>query len=185
MATANDIRKGMAIKYNGELCVVLETQHRTPGNLRAFVQATVRQLKSGKSSTMRWSSTEQIEVIPMTTRRLEFSYQDQSGYNFMDPHTYETVTLQDDVVGDAKQYLVENVPVTVMYTEERPVQIELPPTVNLKVTHAAEGVRGDTATNVTKPAQLENGMTVNVPLFIKEGETVKVDTRTGQYVSRA
>lgn len=185
MATANDIRKGMAIKYNGEVCVVLDTQHRTPGNLRAFVQATIRQLRTGKSATVRFSSTENIEVVPMTTRRLEFSYQDQSGYNFIDPQTYETVTLKDDVVGEAKQYLVENVPVTLLCTDDRPVQIELPPTVTLKVVEAAEGVRGDTATNVTKAAKLENGMTVQVPLFIKEGELVKVDTRTGQYLSRA
>jgi elongation factor P len=185
MATANDIRKGMAIKYNGEICIVLETQHRTPGNLRAFVQATIRQIKSGKSSNVRFSSTENIEVVPMNSRRLDFSYQDQSGYHFMDPQTYETVTLQDDVVGEAKQYLVENVPVVVQYTEDRPVQIELPPSITVKIVEAAEGVRGDTATNVTKPAKLENGMTVQVPLFIKEGELVKVDTRTGQYMSRA
>ena len=185
MATANDIRKGMAIKYNGELCIVLDTQHRTPGNLRAFVQATIRQIKSGKSANVRFSSTENIEVIPMMQKRLDYSYQDQSGYNFMDPQTYETVTLKDDVVGEAKLYLVENLPVTVMYTDDRPVQIELPPSVTLKVVESAEGVRGDTANNVTKNAKLENGMTVQVPMFIKEGELLKVDTRTGQYMSRA
>jgi len=185
MATANDIRKGMAIKYNGEVCTVLDVQHRTPGNLRAFVQATIRQIKSGKSSTVRFSSTEQVEVVPMNSRRLEFSYEDQSGYNFIDPQTYETVTLKDDVVGDAKQYLVENLSVMIQYSDDRPLQIELPPNVTLKVVEAPEGVRGDTATNVTKPAKLENGMTVQVPLFIKAGERVKVDTRTGQYMSRA
>jgi elongation factor P len=185
MATANDVRKGMAIKYNGEICIVLDTQHRTPGNLRAFVQATIRQIKSGKSANVRFSSTENIEVVPMMQKRLDFSYQDQSGYNFMDPQTYETVTLKDDVVGEAKQYLVENLPVTVMYTDDRPVQIELPPSVILKVVESAEGVRGDTANNVTKNAKLENGMTVQVPMFIKEGERVKVDTRSGEYMSRA
>lgn len=185
MATANDIRKGMAIKYNGELCIVLDTQHRTPGNLRAFVQATIRQIKSGKSANVRFSSTENIEVIPMMNKRLEFSYTDGSGYNFMDPQTYETITLKDDVVGDAKLYLVENLSVNVMYTDDTPVSIELPPSVTLKVVEAPEGVRGDTATKTTKTAKLENGMEVQVPLFIKEGELLKVDTRSGQYMSRA
>lgn len=185
MATANDIRKGMALKYNGEVCIVLDMQHRTPGNLRAFVQATLRQLRSGKSSTVRFSSTEPIEVVPIMDKRLEFSYRDHSGYHFMDPDTYETITLQEDVVGDAKNFLVENLPVTVKYTDERPVQIELPPTVDLKVTETADAVRGDTATKTTKAAKLENDLQVQVPLFIKVGETLKIDTRTGQYVSRA
>lgn len=175
----------MAIRYNGEVCVVLETQHRTPGNLRAFVQATIRQLRSGKSSTVRWSSTEQIEVVPMMEKRLEFSYKDQTGYNFIDPNTYETTTLSEDVVGAAKPYLTENLNVGIMLIEDRPVQIELPSTVTLKVTEAPEGIRGDTATKTTKTAKLENGMEVQVPLFIKTGELVKVDTRNGQYMSRA
>lgn len=175
----------MAIRYNGEVCVVLETQHRTPGNLRAFVQATIRQLRSGKSSTVRWSSTEQIEVVPMMEKRLEYSYKDQSGYNFIDPNTYETTTLSEEVVGAAKPYLTENLNVGVMLIEDRPVQIELPSTVTLKVTEAPEAIRGDTATKTTKTAKLENGMEVQVPLFIKTGELVKVDTRNGQYMSRA
>ena len=175
----------MGIKYNGEVCIVLDTQHRTPGNLRAFVQATIRQIKSGKSSLVRFSSTENIEVVPMMQRKLDFSYMDGSGYNFMDSQTYETITLKDDVVGDAKKFLVENLSVTVVYTDDIPVSIELPPSVTLKVVEAAEGVRGDTATKTTKTAKLENGMDVQVPLFIKEGEMLKVDTRTGQYMSRA
>lgn len=175
----------MGIKYNGEVCVVLETQHRTPGNLRAFVQATIRQIKSGKSSVVRFSSTENIEVVPMMNKKLDFSYTDASGYNFMDPQTYETITLKDDVVGDAKQYLVENLSVSITYIDDIPVSIELPPSVTMKVVEAADGVRGDTATKTTKTVKMENGMMLAVPLFIKEGEMLKVDTRTGQYMSRA
>jgi elongation factor P len=103
----------------------------------------------------------------------------------MDPESYDTVTLQDNLLGDAKDYLVENLPVQVLYAEGKAVQVELPSSVQLKVMEAPEGVRGDTASNVTKPAVLETGKTVNVPLFIQEGETVKIDTRTGAYMGRA
>src|SRR5678815_980655 len=113
MATANDIRKGMAINYNGDVAVVLDSQHRTPGNLRAFVQATIRSIRTGKSSEIRFSSTEKIEVVPLITRKMEFSYKDGGDYVFSDPDTFETVTLTPEVVGDAKNYLVENCIVTV------------------------------------------------------------------------
>ena len=103
----------------------------------------------------------------------------------MDPETYETVTFQENLIGDAKDFLVENLPVQVLYAEGKAVQVELPSSVNLKVVESAEGVRGDTASNVTKPAKLETGKTINVPLFIREGETVKIDTRTGSYMGRA
>src|SRR5262249_3852796 len=106
MATANDIRKGMAISYNGDVAVVLDSQHRTPGNLRAFVQATIRSIRTGKSSDVRFSSTEKIEVVPLQTRRMEFSYKDGDDYVFSDPETYETITLSPEIVGDAKDYLV-------------------------------------------------------------------------------
>src|SRR3954452_18095560 len=108
MASAKDLRKGRAINYNGDISVVLETQQRTPGNLRAFVQATLRSIRTGKASDVRFSSTEKMEVIPMMTKRMEFSYKDGEDYVFSDPETYETVTLSPEIVGDAKNYLVEN-----------------------------------------------------------------------------
>src|SRR6187399_2128521 len=119
MATANDIRKGMAISYNGDIAVVLDTQHRTPGNLRAFVQATIRSIKSGKSSDVRFSSTEKVDVIPMMTRKMEYSYKDGADYVFSDPETYETVTLNPEIVGEAKNYLVENGAVAVTFVEDK------------------------------------------------------------------
>jgi elongation factor P len=161
MAAANDLRKGMAIKYNGNTAIVLEVNHRTPGNLRAFVQAIIRYINTGKSADVRFGSTDKIETVDINRSTLEFSYK------------------------DAKEYLVENLPVEVLSTEGRPVQVELPASVKLKVVEAPEGLRGDTASNVTKPAILESGKTVNVPLFIQEGETVKIDTRTGAYMGRA
>ena len=175
----------MAILYNGDVAVVLETQHRTPGNLRAFVQVILRSIRTGKSSDVRFSSTEKVEVVPMTTTKMEFSYKDGEDYVFSNPETYETVTLTPDVVGDAKAYLVENSPVTVTFVEDRAVSVELPASVVLSVTDAPEGIRGDSANNVQKTVTLETGITMQAPLFIKTGEKVKVDTRTGKYMERA
>ena len=185
MATANDLRKGMAINYNGDIAVVLDTQHRTPGNLRAFVQASIRSIKTGKSSDVRFSSTEKLEVIPMQTTKMEFSYKDGADYVFSNPETYETITILPEIVGDAVNYLVENALVTVTLVDDKPVQIELPSSVVLKVTEAPEGIRGDSANNVQKTVTLETGITVQAPLFIKTGEKLKIDTRTGKYMERA
>jgi elongation factor P len=183
--SANDLRKGMAIKHGSDICVVLETQHRTPGNLRAFVQATLRSINTGKSSVQRFGSTEKVEPVMLVKKRLEYSYKDQDTYHFIDPNTYEDFELQADFVGNAANYLTENLGCDVMFIENKAVSIELPPTVTLKVTQSPEGIKGDSANNVMKPATLETGITIQVPLFIKEGELVKIDTRTGQYISRA
>jgi elongation factor P len=185
MPQANDLRKGQAIRYNGDIAVVLEVMHRTPGNLRAFVQAIIRSIKTGKSSDVRFSSTEKVELVDVSRETLEFSYKDQDGFHFMDPKTYDDVTLRPELLGDAKDYLTENLAVTVLYAEGRPVEVELPSSVNLKVIESAEGVRGDSANNVQKPATLETGKVVHVPLFIKEGETIKIDTRNGAYMGRS
>ena len=175
----------MAINYNGDIAVVLDSQHRTPGNLRAFVQATIRSIKTGKSSDVRFSSTEKIDVVPMMTKKVEFSYKDGDDFVFSDPETYETVTLPPELVGDAKNYLVENSPVTMTFVEDKAVSIELPSSVVLTVKDAPEGIRGDSANNVQKPVTMETGITVQAPLFIKTGEKLKIDTRTGKYMERA
>ncbi len=185
MIPANDLKKGMAVKYNGDIAVVLEVQHRTPGNLRAFVQAIIRSVRTGKSSDVRFGSTDKVELVDMERKKLEFSYADQTGFHFMDPESFETITFQDDLVGSAKDYLVENLAVEVLYAEGKPVEIELPASVNLRVVESPEGVRGDSSGNVMKPATLETGKLIQVPLFISEGETVKVDTRSGAYMGRA
>lgn len=185
MALANDLRKGMAIRYNTNVAIVLEVQHRTPGNLRAFVQVIIRYINTGKSADVRFSSTEKVDLVDVHRQTLEFSYSDPQGYHFMNPEDYETITLDESLLGDAKEYLVENLKVEVLSIEGRPAQVELPSSVTLKVTESAEGVRGDSANNVQKPATLETGKVINVPLFIKEGELIKVDTRTGAYMGRA
>jgi len=185
MALANDLRKGMAIRYNGNPAIVLEVQHRTPGNLRAFVQAIIRYINTGKSADVRFGSTDKVELVDVQRQELEFSYKDHEGYHFMDPETYDTITLNESLLADAKDYLVENLKVQVLSIESRPAQLEMPSSVTLKVVESAEGVRGDSANNVQKPAKLETGKTIQVPLFIKEGELIKVDTRTGTYMGRA
>src|SRR5688572_28759663 len=185
MATANDIRRGMAINHNGDVAVVLDTQHRTPGNLRAFVQMTLRSIRTGKTSDVRFSSTERVDVIPMVTRKMEYSYKDGDDYVFSDPETYETVTLTPELIGDSKNYLTENALVTVVFVEDKVVQLEVPSSVVLTVTDAPEGIRGVSANNVQKAVTLETGIPMQAPLFIKTGEKIKVDTRTGKYMERA
>ena len=175
----------MAINYNGDIAVVLDSQHRTPGNLRAFVQASIRSIRTGKSSDVRFSSTEKIDVVPMMTRKMEFSYKDGEDYVFSDPETFETVNLTPELVGDGKNYLVENAQVTVTFVEDKAVSIELPSSVVLTVSDAPEGIRGDSANNVQKAVIMETGITVQAPLFIKTGEKLKIDTRTGKYMERA
>lgn len=175
----------MAINYNGDICVVLDTQHRTPGNLRAFVQASLRSIRSGRSADVRFSSTEKIEIVPMMTRKMDFSYKDGQDYVFSDPETYETVMLTPELIGEARNFLVENGQVTVTFVEGKAVAIELPSSVVLTVADAPEGIRGDSANNVQKSVTLETGITIQAPLFIKTGEKIKVDTRTGKYMERA
>ena len=184
MAAANDLRKGMCIRYNGNPAIVLEVQHRTPGNLRAFVQAIIRYIGTGKSADVRFGSTDKVETVDVERKTLEFSYKDQSGYHFMD-EAYDTLTFDEAWVGGAKEYLHENLQCEVLYVEGKAANIELPASVVLTVTESAEGVRGDSANNVQKPATLETGKVINVPLFIKEGEKVKISTTTGEYMGRA
>jgi len=185
MATANDLRRGMAINYNGDISVVLDMQHRTPGNLRAFVQASLRSIRTGKTSDVRFSSTEKIEPVPMMAKKMEYSYKDGQDYVFTDPENYETVTLAPELVGDTKDYLVENGLVTVTFVEDKAVSIELPSSVILTVTDAPEGIRGDSSNNVQKTITVETGIQMQAPLFIKTGEKIKVDTRDGKYMERA
>ena len=185
MANANDLRKGQCIRYNGNPAIVLEVQHRTPGNLRAFVQAIIRYIGTGKSADVRFGSTDKVDTVDVERKELEFSYKDNGGYHFMDPVTFDTVTFDASFVAAAKDYLVENLKCEILYVEGKAATLELPSQVQLKVTESADGVRGDSANNVQKPAVLETGLQVTVPLFIKEGEIIKISTSNGQYMGRA
>jgi len=184
-ANANELRKGMAINMDGDICVVLEVQHRTPGNLRAFVQVTMRSVRSGKCSDLRFASSIKVDVVPMVSRKMEYSYKDGEDFVFSDTETYETVTMTAALVGDASNYLTENGSVTVVFVEGKAVSLELPSAVFLIVTDAPEGIKGDSANNMMKPVTMETGITIQAPLFIKTGEKLKIDTRTGKYMERA
>ncbi len=185
MPAANDIRRGQVIKFNGEPHLVMETMHRTPGNLRAFVQIKMRNLRYGKALDQRFASTETIEVMPTERKTLEFSYADRESYAFIDPDTFEQTELSEQTLGDVKNYLTAGGKVDVLFVDERPLSVDLPSTVTLKVVESADGIKGDTASNVQKPAKMETGLTVQVPLFIKEGEIIKVSTIDGSYLGRA
>ena len=163
---------------------MLECQHRTPGNLRAFVQATLRSIRTGKSFDIRLSSTEKIEVVPLDHRKLEYSYRDGDDFVFTDPETYEPVTIVPELVGKAVDYMVENCLVEITFVEGNPAVLDLPTSVVLTVKDAPEGVKGDSTTNVMKTITLETGKTIQAPLFIKTGERIKVDTRDGKYMER-
>lgn len=185
MPAANDIRKGQVIKFNGEPHLVMETQHRTPGNLRAFVQIKMRNLRYGKALDQRFASTDSIEVLPTDRRTLEFSYVDRGSYAFIDPETFDQIELSETTLGDVKNYLTPGGKVDVLFVDEKALSVDLPSTVTLKIIESAEGVKGDTASNVQKPAKLETGLMVQVPLFIKEGELIKISTVDGSYLGRA
>ncbi|WP_404425859.1 elongation factor P [Nibricoccus sp. IMCC34717] len=185
MPSANDIRKGQVIKHNNEPHLVMETQHRTPGNLRAFVQIKMRNLRYGKALDQRFASTDSIEVLPTEKKTLEFSYVDRGTYAFIDPESFEQIELLENQLGDVKNYLTVGGKVDILFVEEKALSVDLPTAVNLKVTESAEGIKGDTASNVQKPATLETGLIVQVPLFIKEGDIIRVSTIDGTYLGRA
>jgi elongation factor P len=184
MGSTADLRNGLVIKYNGELHIVVKWEHRTPGNLRAFYQVKMKNLKNGKMIENRFRSGEGIDIVRMETRNFQFLYHDGSGYVFMDNNNYEQVSIPDEVIGEQAQYIKEGETVQIMFDGERPISVEIPPHVDLKVVSAPPGVKGDTATGGTKLVELETGATVNAPLFIEEGDIIRVDTRTGEYLER-
>lgn len=182
---ATNLRRGTAIKYKGDSGVLLEVEHRTPGKGAGFVQVIMRSFGSGKSKDIRFAASEKVEIINTDRQKLEFSYSDPSGYFFMDTDTYETVELSKELLEGSEDLLVENMVCEVLFVEGKAVSVELPPSVEMEVTTSPEGIKGDTANNPTKAATVETGKEIQVPLFIKEGDRIKIDTRTGKYVSRA
>ena len=186
MSSANDLRKGNAVRYKNDICQVLDLDRVKPGKGGAYVQATLRNLRTGKSDQVRFGSNETVEIVILRRKQLEFSYRAGSEYVFIDPDTFEQVSLGRDLVEEARDYLVEGGEYEVVFDDSgSPMALELPPSVALTVAEAPEWVKGDSATNVRKPVTLETGLEVNVPLFIKEGEKIKIDTRTGEYQGRA
>lgn len=182
---ANDLRAGIGLKIDGKLAVATAVDHRTPGNLRAFVQLKYREIVSGKTLEKRLSSTEEVEAVDLDRRTMEYLYSDGSGATFMDLESYDQLTIPEDVLGDALLYMRPNTQAIVLCYNGNPVTIELPSSVELTITDTPPGIKGATATNQLKEATCETGLKTRVPPFIEIGEVVKVSTADGSYLSRA
>ena len=184
MATTSDLRVGTIIKYNNELHTVLSSEHRTPGNLRAFYQVKMRNIKNNKIIENRFRSGEEIQIERLEQKNFQFLYKANDEYYFMDEETYEQTHILEDFIGKQGEYLKEGQVITILFHDDKPIVIEMPPHVILKIISAPPAVKGNTATGATKPVTVETGSIINVPLFINEGEMIKVDTRTGEYIER-
>jgi elongation factor P len=174
----------MCILHEGEVCRLMSVTHRTPGNLRAFVQVRMRNLRTGNSFEHRFSSTESVERAILDTVMMEFLYSDTEGHHFMSQETYEQVALSDEVLGDALGYMLSNTVLKIDFYEGTPVGIELPNTVVLEVVETEPGMKGATASSSYKPAKMETGVVVQVPPFIEVGTKIEVDTRENKYLRR-
>jgi elongation factor P len=182
---ATQLRPGMIIKHNNDLHSVFSVEHRTPGNLRAFIQAKLRNLRTGAMFEHRFRSPDPIEKINVDEEQMEFLYADGGDYYFMNTTNYEQLHLNRDTLGDAVDYLTANLQIKIEFFDGKAVGVELPQTVDLKVIETEPGLKSATASSVTKPAKTETGLVVQVPPFINEGETIRVDTAEGTYLSRA
>lgn len=186
MATTSDIRKGLCIRYNNDIYKIVEFLHVKPGKGPAFVRTKLKSISTGKVIENTFSAGHKIDDVRVETRTYQFLYADGSTYHFMNTDDYNQIALQESTL-DAPQLLKEGVVVTIMFNTEdsMPLSVDMPASVVLEVTHAEPGVKGNTATNATKPATVETGARVNVPLFINEGDRIKIDTEKGTYMERA
>lgn len=185
MIAATQIRPGMVVKFNNELHTIFSMVHRTPGNLRGFVQAKMRNLRSGSMIEHRFSSEDKIDRVSLDEQDMEYLYNDGEDYHFMNTETYEQIHLTKDILGDSTDYLVPNMMVAIEFYEGKPISVELPASVELTVQETEPGLKGSTVSNVTKPAKMETGLIVQVPPFINEGERIRVSTTEGTYLERA
>jgi elongation factor P len=181
---ANEIRKGMVLLYNNDPHSVMESHHRTPGNLRAFVQVRLRNLRSGNSFETRFSSTESVERATLERHDMEFLYKDEDLYHFMNTEDYEQVAINGDSLGDAAKYMAEGIKVQIEFYGTEPISVDLPGSIELEVVETEPEVKGGTASNSPKPAKLSNGVMVMVPPFIKQGEKVRINPNEDKYLER-
>ena len=185
MISATQLRPGMVVKFNNELYSVFKMEHRTPGNLRGFVQAKMRNFKTGTMIEHRFSSEDRLEKAMLDEQEMEYLYDDGEYYYFMNIENYEQMHLTKDLLGDATYYLIPQLKVSVEFYEGKPISVELPATVVLTVVETEPGLKGATVSNVGKPAKMETGLVVQVPAFINEGEKIRVNTAEGTYQERA
>jgi elongation factor P len=180
-----NLRKGHAVRYNGDVCIVADMEHKTPPRMASYVQMSIRSIATKKVYNLRLTSNDSLDGVNLERIPHEYSYKDNSGYHFLHPETYEDVVVQDDLVEGVRNYLIEGQSYTLVFLDESVGAIDLPPSINLLVTEAPEGVKGDSANNVYKAATLETGLVVQVPLFIKSGERISVKTEDNSYLGRA
>lgn len=179
-----ELRKGLTILVDGELCKIVDYEHNKRGRGTANVRLTLRNLRTGAITERTFMAGMRFEQAYLDRRNVQYLYNDGSTYYFMDTETYEQPAVPAEILGDAVNYLRENDSVDLVLFQGEILDVELPPSVVLKVVYTEPGVKGDTASNATKPASLETGLVINVPLFVNEGDEVRVDTRTGEYLTR-
>jgi elongation factor P len=185
MATVSDLSKGNYIRYNGEIVQVEELQHRTPGNLRAFYQVKMRNIRNGKIVENRFRPGESVDQLRIETKEYQYLYMDGESLVCMDNQTFDQIYIDKTLIGDAVKYIKEGVTMMIAFEDgTTPITAEAPQHVVLEVQYTEPGIAGDTATRTLKPATMENGTEIRVPLFINTGDNVKIDTRTGDYVER-
>lgn len=184
MATSNDLKNGLVLNIDGQLWTVIEFQHVKPGKGPAFVRTKLKNVLSGKVVDKTFNAGVKVETANVDKRDMTYLYDDGSGYVFMDKDNYDQVTLGAEVVGDATNYLLENQDAVVAMYEGNPIYVELPASVILEVTYTEPGLQGDRSSGGTKPATVETGLQIQVPLFLEQGTKVKIDTRTGEYLGR-
>lgn len=182
---ATSIRKSNVVMYQNVPHIVTEVEHRTQGRQAGFIQVTLRNLATGIATQNKFHSNDTVFFCYVESKELEYSYEDNEGYHFLHPDTYEDEVIPSKLLEDQKSYLIQGESYSVLFVDDRPLQIQLPASVAMKVIEASEGVRGDTATNAQKTVVVETGMKVQVPLFIKTGETIRIDTDKGTYLGRA
>ena len=182
---ATRLKKGMIVKLDGELWRIHDLMHVTPGNLRGFVRLKARNLRTQAMSEQKLRSEDVIERATLDEKEMQFLYSDSGGYHFMDTETYEQIHMSAEALGDSVGYLKPEMTIRIEFYGEEPVGVELPPTVDLKVVETVPGIKGATATNQMKPATLETGVVVQVPPFVDEGDMIRVNTETGEYLARA
>lgn len=185
MVQANRLRVGSVIIYNGDLCRVIGITHLTPGNLRALVQAKMRNLRTGLQFENRFRSTEDVEVGYLEKHEMEYLYEDDGHYHLMNCENYEQIVMDEELFGDAKKYLLPNTKVAVTFYEGKPIGIELPTTVDLKVVEADASVKRQTASASYKKCTVETGLVVQVPPFVEAGDKIRINTESGEYLERA
>src|SRR6185437_8139749 len=185
MISATQLRPGMVVKFNNDLFSIFTMTHRTPGNLRGFVQVRMRNLRSGSMIEHRFSSEDRVEKAILDEQEMEYLYDDGEYYYFMNTETYEQMHLMKDLLGDATKYLIPQLRVSVEFFEGKAISVELPATVDMTVVETEPGMKGASVSNVTKPAKTETGLVVQVPPFITEGEKIRVSTSESAYMERA